>query len=644
MFYDYTLKEYMEACFLIMDQEVPVERFRQRFSLNRYEYGISKQRLKEMEKFYDATFEFGERVITVTGGEGFQERKRGCWTFYNKHRGNFAQAEEFVRGLYIVKRLLLGQEYTNLEELTQEMGFSRSNMRGAMKVARTFLGSYGIKVENVPHHGVRPVGNELKICRSLVALYNFLEVNVIPETDVPEIARALSAPAYPQRRGLLQEVLERHGSTIAQARMRKLNFFVAIQQVRIRMGHRFEGFGEEVDEAVAAYVASDPRLEKISREILQSLEERLGYGPYTEWDRQALAFMLLETFEDEGGLRRLISEHYAAAYDDLRQELRQYLGEYGVYLQGTDQLLMENVLREVVASNFMGILEEKSGDMEGTSALITDYPLIRHIHIHVGELLKKQFGREPGSRHSAAVCELAGLFILNMEVSFPRLRIGVGVRKALYKPETICELMDKSLDKRYYQSVQVSPYWEILGDLEAAGRKYDVVICDQRLSKEKLFLSLKDFGYDFQALNRHLRMMRDLCGGTFRRGDIVRRDLDWKQEKDREACLDTVREYSCVGAEELERLMSLQGLHQGYLSVILPGRASERTLLQFGLLQTGERRGDFPYVVVAGKIDRSNVKLINVLLHELTHDLLFWDTMLQSPAPETINDQLNPLL
>ena len=76
------------------------------------------------------------------------------------------------------------------------MGFSRSNLRNAIKLCRTFLQSYNIRLENAPHYGVYPMGNEWNIRRCLMAIYSLLDVNVIPEEDYPA-ARSNSGILYP---------------------------------------------------------------------------------------------------------------------------------------------------------------------------------------------------------------------------------------------------------------------------------------------------------------------------------------------------------------------------------------------------------------------------------------------------------------
>ena len=140
MFQDYSIDDYKKACYIILRPDLTPEYFIRHFGMSRYEYSICQQRLKELQKFYGIEYHFEENRIhwTVTDEKQFQQHYKGMWSFYNRHRRNLTNRSELVRGLYIARKILLANDHTDLDAVSETMGFSRSNLRMQSNFAAPF--------------------------------------------------------------------------------------------------------------------------------------------------------------------------------------------------------------------------------------------------------------------------------------------------------------------------------------------------------------------------------------------------------------------------------------------------------------------------------------------------------------------------
>lgn len=125
MFQDYSIDDYKKACYIILRPDLTPEYFIRHFGMSRYEYSICQQRLKELQKFYGIEYHFEENRIhwTVTDEKQFQQHYKGMWSFYNRHRRNLTNRSELVRGLYIARKILLANDHTDLDAVSETMVF-----------------------------------------------------------------------------------------------------------------------------------------------------------------------------------------------------------------------------------------------------------------------------------------------------------------------------------------------------------------------------------------------------------------------------------------------------------------------------------------------------------------------------------------
>lgn len=644
MFQDYSIDDYKKACYIILRPDLTPEYFIRHFGMSRYEYSICQQRLKELQKFYGIEYHFEENRIhwTVTDEKQFQQHYKGMWSFYNRHRRNLTNRSELVRGLYIARKILLANDHTDLDAVSETMGFSRSNLRNAIKLCRTFLQSYNIRLENAPHYGVYPMGNEWNIRRCLMAIYSLLDVNVIPEEDYPEIAEGLSNPHYPVLRGKVYEALLHNSCNYSQAQVRRLTYYIFFQHLRIRQGRIFSGF-ENIHPAIIGYVRSSERLMKISADITRSC---FGGEAFSEQEILSVAMMLFEMYDEPEEFCAFVEATFPEEANDLYRMVDGYLlRSYGFSITGLYSSILRTTLYRLIIHHQMGLLSEHAGHSESRAQIISDYPLVMLLYQNIQQLLAERYGNEAAGICCAPLCELIAFYIQGMDYAAPRLRIGITARSDIYAPEMIRNLLLAKLNPRYYSSVECCTYVDMLENIPEARKKYDLILCDERLSNDPLFLSYAEIRNNLNNINAYLQMLRDLFGNDLKKEDIRTQELKlsdgWAEE-----LLAESRAFP-VAAFTVEEIQKKTICVNDCLVLLLTQQTAPHSLLQFGKLKSRLRVGDkrvSRYLLLSGRVNAQNIRIINLLLYELIQDPLFRATLTSCPCPETLNNQINRLL
>lgn len=644
MFQDYSIDDYKKACYIILRPDLTPEYFIRHFGMSRYEYSICQQRLKELQKFYGIEYHFEENRIhwTVTDEKQFQQHYKGMWSFYNRHRRNLTNRSELVRGLYIARRILLANDHTDLDAVSETMGFSRSNLRNAIKLCRTFLQSYNIRLENAPHYGVYPMGNEWNIRRCLMAIYSLLDVNVIPEEDYPEIAEGLSNPHYPVLREKVYEALLHNSCNYSQAQVRRLTYYIFFQHLRIRQGRIFSGF-ENIHPAIIGYVRSSERLMKISADITRSC---FGGEAFSEQEILSVAMMLFEMYDEPEEFCAFVEATFPEEANDLYRMVDGYLlRSYGFSITGLYSSILRTTLYRLIIHHQMGLLSEHAGHSESRAQMISDYPLVMLLYQNIQQLLAERYGNEAAGICCAPLCELIAFYIQGMDYAAPRLRIGITARSDIYAPEMIRNLLLAKLNPRYYSSVECCTYVDMLENIPEARKKYDLILCDERLSNDPLFFSYAEIRNDLNNINAYLQMLRDLFGNDLKKEDIRTQELKlsdgWAEELLAESCAFPVAAFT---VEEIQKKTICVN---DCLVLLLTQQTAPHSLLQFGKLKSRLRVGDkrvSRYLLLSGRVNAQNIRIINLLLYELIQDPLFWATLTSCPCPEMLNNQINRLL
>ncbi|QDP41824.1 BglG family transcription antiterminator [Radiobacillus deserti] len=93
-------------------------------------------------------------------------------TFQEKHDTESFQPnlpEERVK--YLIKRLLLAEDYLKLDDLSDEIHISKSTIQNDLKSVKEILSEYGITLEKRPNYGLKIKGSEVKLRFCMSEIY-----------------------------------------------------------------------------------------------------------------------------------------------------------------------------------------------------------------------------------------------------------------------------------------------------------------------------------------------------------------------------------------------------------------------------------------------------------------------------------------
>lgn len=94
------------------------------------------------------------------------------------HESDLAEKDGRIRRL--MEKLLLNTEYMKIDDLADELNWSRSTLQGDLKEVREILRQYGLTLEQKPGYGIKVAGDEMRI-RFCISEYVFNQKRQILE-------------------------------------------------------------------------------------------------------------------------------------------------------------------------------------------------------------------------------------------------------------------------------------------------------------------------------------------------------------------------------------------------------------------------------------------------------------------------------
>ncbi|MFT0801799.1 BglG family transcription antiterminator [Bacillus swezeyi] len=188
------------------------------------------------------------------------------------------------RILYLLKRLLLTDEYLKLEDLADEMFISKSTVQNDMRDVRKRLKPYGIELEIKPNYGFKLKGDEMKL-RYCMAEHIFPK----RETDVDIMNTRISILPKEELGLIRQTILDRISEdqiSLSDIGLNNLLIHISIACRRIRKGKHVSLYSEDVKDIM------NHKEYEVAREIVRTLEEKLKVA-FPEKETAYIAIHLL---------------------------------------------------------------------------------------------------------------------------------------------------------------------------------------------------------------------------------------------------------------------------------------------------------------------------------------------------------------
>lgn len=178
------------------------------------------------------------------------------------------------RHRFLIRKLLLAEEYFRLEDLADLLYVSRPTIQNDIREVRRILKNYGLTLENRPHYGVKIKGSETQL-RYCMSDYIFSRTEIAPEsTHAPSI---LSDEEMDLIREVILERIEVNDIILSDIALTNLVIHIAIACKRIR-DERYVSFYPQEMKKIEAQKEFG-----VASEIVSSLERKMNHSfPFAE--------------------------------------------------------------------------------------------------------------------------------------------------------------------------------------------------------------------------------------------------------------------------------------------------------------------------------------------------------------------------
>lgn len=178
------------------------------------------------------------------------------------------------RHRFLIRKLLLTEEYFKLEDLADLLFVSRPTIQNDIREVRRILKNYGLTLENRPHYGVKIKGSETQL-RYCMSDYIFSRTEIVPEsTHSPSI---LSDEEMDLIREVILERIEVNDIILSDIALNNLVIHIAIACKRIRDEKYVSFYPQEMKKIEAQKEFG------VASEIVSSLERKMNHSfPFAE--------------------------------------------------------------------------------------------------------------------------------------------------------------------------------------------------------------------------------------------------------------------------------------------------------------------------------------------------------------------------
>ncbi|KON87934.1 PTS sugar transporter [Sporosarcina globispora] len=329
----------------------------------------------------------------------------------NQSADTYMEQEDRIR--YLLKRLLLAQDFIKLETLEEEMFVSRSTLQNDLKLVREIIKKFKLKIINRPHYGTIVEGEEYMKRSCLSNL-------IISNRDIPLIGDALQpikGEFFDKIKELLIRKVNDYHLTISDVELENLTTHILIACKRIQDGFIIDQMGVQL--------ANEHEFEeKVSMEIIQEVEAIAGLTfPRSEIDYiivHLLGTKLLtkETLTDFGEYDE-VNNLVSCMMEQLKTELNWDFYEDFEFIKGMTLHLRPamNRLRYDLTIRNPLLIQTKTkfpSAFEGAvvaSKCIENYlnkeageNEIAYIALHIGAALERKMGKQKKAKRVLIVC------------------------------------------------------------------------------------------------------------------------------------------------------------------------------------------------------------------------------------------------
>src|SRR5699024_2887692 len=242
-------------------------------SVNQVTARTTRNDVKNLNKIVS---EYGAQIHTVMG-KGYQLKVIDDHKFRRFLRENLSEEEAIdnlvpslpeERTAYLIKRFLLSNGYLKLDDLADEIYVSRSTIQNDLKNVKKVLDHYDIHLESKPNHGLKAVGDELKL-RFCMAEYIFDRSEEISDKLPDELFSSFPKKDMAAVLEIIVDEIKVYDITLSDIAINNLLIHIVIAYKRIKEGHHVSLYHTDFKEI------AEQREFQVAERIVKKVERTL---------------------------------------------------------------------------------------------------------------------------------------------------------------------------------------------------------------------------------------------------------------------------------------------------------------------------------------------------------------------------------
>lgn len=633
----YLLRNYTELAYLALRKEKSIENFMFRFELSKYEFKRDFNILKEMESAYGLKIEIVNDYITasVIDKETYEKKYRGLFSFYYNNRYIFNDNDLIIK-YYLINKLLYDRCLV-VEDYANELGYSKSAIRTPLKKARKYIEENGIRTINKPYYGLCIEGNELDIRRCLCAIYNMIMPEIL--IDNGEIQNEIQTVDYSKHYNNFINYCFEKSYNFETEDNKKICYYLAVTEARLNKGEVIIDLNIERD--LFNELKEDKELRSFALDIFN-----LNNFPIIETELQAFMLNLLTCRLHHDKVGRIVENYYGKEQEALYFEIMKMLRtRFQLNIKDEHILgIINKIISIYVVKYHSNELDKQKYRLTGMSSNIYSFALCYFINESIKEVINKFYNIDVHSAVAEKITDAVFFYIDSLGYNFQKSKIALSIRGAAFGAELLKRKIEKDIDPRYIDSVDIIPNLELLNRDDYYKKKYDLIITDINLKNLSKTITISDLNNSTILLERYLRMSRNICeninSGSF---NIYSNKVEIENSNNLEECISKA---TGLAFNEVGHCLRHYYLWKDTIFTILRSNCEDTTIYigDFSVPIMKENRKMNSYFIYKGDISEKNIYVVNSLIHEFSHDKLFFLELKNKPDVSTINDHLNQII
>ena len=414
---------------------------------------------------------------------------------------------------YIIRKLLLAQDYIKLEQLAEELYVSRTTLQLDFKNVKDIFHSHGLTIEVKPNYGIKAVGPEMKrrflmskyVCRRNeydVDLLNWTS-NILPSKDLKAIQE------------IILKQLEEKNIFMSDIALNNLVIHIAIACTRIRSHHYVSMEEKDLNE-----LKRQPEYQT-AKEIVRDIENYL----HVRFSDVEIGYVTIHLMGN-----RLINEE---KIDE---------NEVMAFIDENVQQLTKEILSEIEAQLGLGIRHDKKlelGLLLHLKPVINRYRFGMNLRNPMLEEIKTNYpiAYEAGVIAGTVIQKNIGIQINDHEIGYLALHFGAALaRKKMKQPRKKClivcasgvgsaHLLRCKLEEHFHSKIEIVDTINYYNLKNAPLDQVDFVISTIPI-QEKLEVPVVEVKtivsqHDLQKIDMHLTTKEKHVFKQYTRKDLI---------------------------------------------------------------------------------------------------------------------------